>query len=252
MPDSSNHSLYLIRLFNSSCPEGHCGGNQQPDSICLSPPKPNFYERFARPCLVVSCLVLSCLVLSCLVLSCLVLSCLSLSLFLSFSLSLFLSFSLSLFLSFSLSLFLPFSVFFLCLSLSPCDVVCCVVWCVSLWSWCCWWSWCVFSVCVCCGTLKKRRETRMWLLSASVLYIQNVPVYAGTTRTCVETCARGAGTHGGRFERTHQGVFESTHGGQGVIASSAYQNLPTYGYHVLQRFTEETFGTFLFSSVRID
>ena len=26
--------------------------------------------------------------------------------------------------------------------------------------------------------------------------IQNVSVYAGTTRTCVSTCARGAGTHG--------------------------------------------------------
>ena len=28
------------------------------------------------------------------------------------------------------------------------------------------------------------------------MYIQNVSVYAGTTRTCVETCTRGAGTHG--------------------------------------------------------
>ena len=27
-PDFSNHSLYLIKLFNSSSPEGHCGGNQ--------------------------------------------------------------------------------------------------------------------------------------------------------------------------------------------------------------------------------
>ena len=32
----------------------------------------------------------------------------------------------------------------------------------------------------------------------------------------------------------------------------AYQNLPTYGYHVLQRFTTETPGSFPFSSVRID
>ena len=29
-------------------------------------------------------------------------------------------------------------------------------------------------------------------------------------------------------------------------------NLPTYGYHVLQRFTKETFGSFPFSSWRID
>ena len=47
--DSSNHSLYLIQLFNSSSPEGHCGGNQPPDgSSCLSPPKPKYYERIAR------------------------------------------------------------------------------------------------------------------------------------------------------------------------------------------------------------
>ena len=43
-----------------------------------------------------------------------------------------------------------------------------------------------------------------------------------------------------------------TRGAQEVIVSSAYQNLPTYGYHVLQRFTKETFGSFLFSSVRRD
>ena len=36
-PDSSNHSLYLIKLFNSSSPEGHCGGNQLLDgSVCIS------------------------------------------------------------------------------------------------------------------------------------------------------------------------------------------------------------------------
>ena len=35
--DSSNHSLYLTKLFNSSSPEGNCGGNQLWDgSICLS------------------------------------------------------------------------------------------------------------------------------------------------------------------------------------------------------------------------
>ena len=39
---------------------------------------------------------------------------------------------------------------------------------------------------------------------------------------------------------------------RGVIVSSAYQEKPTYGYHVLQRFTEETFGSFPFSSFRID
>ena len=40
VPDSSNHSLYLIRLFNFSSLEGRCGGNQQSDgsiSLSLSP-----------------------------------------------------------------------------------------------------------------------------------------------------------------------------------------------------------------------
>ena len=37
VPDSSNHSLYLMKLFNSSSPEGNCGENQLWDgSICLS------------------------------------------------------------------------------------------------------------------------------------------------------------------------------------------------------------------------
>ena len=37
-----------IKLFNSSSPEGHCGGNQPPDgSICHSPLKPKNNDRFA-------------------------------------------------------------------------------------------------------------------------------------------------------------------------------------------------------------
>ena len=56
VPDSSNHSLYLIKLFSFSNLEEHCGGNQPPDgSICLSPPKPKYNERFARLSTMVSC-----------------------------------------------------------------------------------------------------------------------------------------------------------------------------------------------------
>ena len=73
------------------------------------------------------------------------------------------------------------------------------------------------------------------------------PVYTGNTRTCVSTCARGAGTHGDVLF-VHTGRSEWTHGGQKVIVSSAYQNLPTYGHHLLQRFTKETSGSFPFSS----
>ena len=38
VPDSSNHSLYLMKLLSSSYPEGNCGRNQLWDgSVCLSP-----------------------------------------------------------------------------------------------------------------------------------------------------------------------------------------------------------------------
>ena len=41
VPDSSNHSLYLMKLSSCSCPEGSSGGNQQADgSISLSPSPP--------------------------------------------------------------------------------------------------------------------------------------------------------------------------------------------------------------------
>ena len=40
--DSSNHSLYLMKLLGSSCLEGNCGGNQLRDgSVCLSPLSPS-------------------------------------------------------------------------------------------------------------------------------------------------------------------------------------------------------------------
>ena len=37
--------------------------------------------------------------------------------------------------------------------------------------------------------------------------VQNLSVCTGTKRTCVQTCARGAGTHGDVFERTHGDVL---------------------------------------------
>ncbi|KAJ5453393.1 hypothetical protein N7530_012860 [Penicillium desertorum] len=49
-PKASNHSLYLIKLNSRYCyPEGNFGRNQLPDgSISLSPPIPEFDDRFAR------------------------------------------------------------------------------------------------------------------------------------------------------------------------------------------------------------
>ena len=49
------------------------------------------------------------------------------------------------------------------------------------------------------------------------MYVQNVPVYAGTTRTRVATCARGAGTHW-YVLNVHMGTCLSGHtGGRGVF-----------------------------------
>ena len=158
-------------------------------------------------------------------LSSLLSSLLSLCLCLSVSLSL----SLSVCLSVSLSLCLCVSV---SLSLSQCcrEVLlsCVVVWCVD----------CVVCAVLCCGVKrwKNRVDSKKKRLR---VYVQNVPVYAGTTRTRVESCARGASTHWD-VSRVHMATCLSGHTGEGVIVSSAYQNLPTYGYHVLWRFTKRT------------
>ena len=90
-------------------------------------------------------------------------------------------------------------------------------------------------LCVCCGTLEKREKP--------VCGFKN----AATTRTCVSTCARGAGTHGDVLNLHTEGVLYVHTGEQGVIVSSAYQNLPTYGDHVNQRFTKESSGSSPFS-----
>ena len=65
-------------------------------------------------------------------------------------------------------------------------------------------------VCVCSIAL-----VLSYLLVACVIrskrlrvYVQNVPVFAGTTRTCVSTCARGAGTHED-FLNVHMEAFFS-------------------------------------------
>ena len=141
--------------------------------------------------LLLSCLVLSCLVFSCLLLSSLVFSCLLLSCFvppLSSSL-VFQSLSrlLLCFLLLSLSLS-SFSVS-LCLSLllSPHDAVCCVLWCMSLWSWCYWWSCCVF-VCV------LRHAEKTW--KKPVCGFKNASVCAFKTSPCVRSkCPRVYGHH---------------------------------------------------------
>ena len=90
----------------------------------------------------------------------------------------------------------------LSLSVSPRDVVCGVVWCVSLWSWCCWWSWCVF---VCCGTRKTWKNPCVDSKKRLRVSIRNVPVCTFETSSCVPA------------PRPHvvRGRFGWTHGVQG-------------------------------------
>ena len=86
-----------------------------------------------------------------------------------------------------------------CCGVVWCVMLCCVVLCLVLWCgvWC--GVWCVVW-CVVCDTLKPH------------VYVQNVAVCTSTTRTRVSTCARGAGIHGGRFERTHGDVLDGPTG----------------------------------------
>ena len=50
VPDPSNNSLYLINLFSSTLlREAAEGISSEMVRVCLSPPKPKYKERFARP-----------------------------------------------------------------------------------------------------------------------------------------------------------------------------------------------------------
>ena len=161
-------------------------------------------------------------------LSCLVLSSLSSSLLCLCLLSL---------LSFSQS----FSVFFLR-----------VMWCVSLCVVCC------VAVCVVCGVWCGTLKISVSRLKTPPCVHSKRPVYTGNAHILFNMCAWYQYTQG-PFECTHGSVFERTHvdllNGHtesvlslhtDVIVSSAYQNLPTYGHHVLQRFNRETHGCYLF------
>ena len=162
-----------------------------------------FFHLLLPSCLVSSSFVLSCLLLFRLVLSSfdIFLSCLSSSAFSSpLSFSVFFLCLLSLSLSVSLCLSPSLS-----LSLSLCDVVCDVVLCCvcrcghgrGCGRGVCF-GVCVCLVCgVCFGTLQNVEKNRMKIPTRLRVYIQNVAVYASSTRTC-----------------THGGVFESTHGGR--------------------------------------
>ena len=119
--------------------------------------------------------------------------------------------------SFSVSVCLSIRVLFCVVAAAA--VVVCVSWCV----WCVW-----------CDILEKTPR----------VYVQNVPMCTGTTPASVTTCGRGAGTHGDVFST-------DTAERERVIVSSAYQNLPTQGYHVTQRFTKSNHWILQVSCLRI-
>ena len=90
------------------------------------------------------------------------------------------------------------------LCLSPCGFVSCVV------------VWCV--VCVVCGVVvwceTLENPTPCVHSKHPRVSVHNVPVYAGTTRTRVSTCARGAGTHWDVLNAHTEGFFVHTRRGR--------------------------------------
>ena len=100
----------------------------------------------------------------------------------------------------------------------------------------------MFGVCVCVLRHAEKNvvKTVFGFKHASVCTFKTC-IPAPRAHVSTHTCARGAGTHGDVLN-VHTEAFLNPHTeGRGVIVSSAYQNLPTYGNHLLQRFTKETF-----------
>ena len=82
------------------------------------------------------------------------------------------------------------------------------------------------------------RKTRVLIQERLRVYIQHVPVYAGTTRTYFSTRARGAGTQRRRFEWTHG---EKGGGGHRQFCSPRFAHVGLS--RASERFTKETLGS---------
>ena len=103
--------------------------------------------------------------------------------------------------------------------------------------WCLWCGlWCRCDCGCGCGRdvcVVWHAENPSVSFKSSRVYIQNVTVYAGNTRTCFFNMCACCGYTQRRFERTHRDVLDGhTARWEGVIASSSFQNLPTKGYHL--------------------
>ena len=110
----------------------------------------------------------------------------------------------------------------------------------------CVWCECVFGVsvclCVCCGTLENVEKPGCGFENVSVCTFKYVPVYAGTTRTCVSTRARGAGTHGDVLD-PHTEAFLNPHkewSSPVLLTKKSSRRVITWP----QRFTKETRGSY--------
>ena len=99
---------------------------------------------------------------------------------------------------------------------------------------------------VCCGTLKKRGKTQCVDSKNTCVCTFKTSVYGHHAHMCA-WCRYTRR----RFERTHGDVLNGHTGNRWSSPVLFTRILPTFGYHVLQRFTEETFGPFQFVSLRI-
>ena len=108
--------------------------------------------------------------------------------------------------------------------------------CLVLWCGVCA-VWCV----VVCDTLKNPcvHSTR------PRVYVQYVSVCTGTTCKRVSTCSRGAGIHGDVLNVHTEGVLYIQRGGRGSSLVLLTKICPHMGYHVLQKFTKETLGSYI-------
>ena len=119
----------------------------------------------------------------------------------------------------SLFIFLFLLSFSLLLLLFSCSSLFRLLFSLSVFFSVCWWCVVVSScVCVWCGVVCRvvwhAENPVCRLKNALRVYIQNVPVYAGNTRTCFSACARGASTHGDVLNLRSE-AFLSLHTGGG-------------------------------------
>ena len=143
----------------------------------------------------------------------------------------------------------------LCVAVCLCVVWCGVVWCGVVWCgvvWCgvvwCGVVWCGVVWCGVCRVVWHAENSRVLIQHVPVCKFKRSPCMPAT-RAHVEKHVRVLPAYTGRFECTHGGVF-SPH--TAVIASSAYQNLPTWGHYLAPEVHQRNRWILHICSLRID